>query len=88
MTEGADSELLLFSHKWNRWCLSGLVMPQPQPGLLQTKAWGAFLENVPVCGKCARDVMETTTSAASHTLANILTHDSNYRISFLNHKKM
>lgn len=29
MTEGAEPELLLFSRKWNRWCLSGLVRSEP-----------------------------------------------------------
>lgn len=31
VTEGAEPELLLFSRKWNRWCLSGLVGSEPQP---------------------------------------------------------
>lgn len=88
MTEGAESELLLFSHKWSRWCLSGLVTPQLQLSLLQTKAWAAFVENVgKKCSKCARDVMETATTAASHTFANIVKHDSKYRISFMFHRK-
>lgn len=29
VTEGAQPELLLFSHKWNRWCLLGLVGSEP-----------------------------------------------------------
>lgn len=38
-------------------------------------------------GKCARLEMENTTSTASHTLANILRHDSKYQISFMSHRK-
>lgn len=74
VTEGAEPKLLLFSPKWKRWYLSGLVRSQPQRWRTPHAASSRLLSAADSSGpggfgatrvsqmscKCARGVMETT----------------------------